>query len=595
VTAVITAQGVEKHFGTRRVLSGASFAVGDRDRIGLIGANGAGKSTLLALLVRELEPDEGLITWQRDLTLEYVPQEPQLDPAARIAQILAREGVAAHEIATVADALELPPQDRLVGQLSIGERRRVALARALLGTPNVLALDEPTNHLDTQTVEWLEGRLGAWQGSLLVVTHDRYFLDRVATRILEVDRGKVYAYEGDYAEFLLQQADRLAHEVEHEYQRTSFIRRELDWIRRGPQARTTKAKARIDRFDAAVAAAPTIDDQKAAGLMLQLPTGPRLGGTIVELDRVSKSLGGKVLFRDLTLAMKPGDRLGVVGPNGAGKTTLIKTILGLSPPDSGTVTLGSNTKPAYLEQGRTELRDELTVLEEVGDGYDWVDLPGERVHVRSFLRMMAFPDTVADTKVGKLSGGERNRVQLARLLRRGGNLLVLDEPTNDLDLPTLGALEEGLVAFPGCALIVSHDRWFLDRVATGILAFEGDGVVTLYEGSYTFYAQRRRPSSAGVPPEAKPKASAPARAKAVAPRKLSFNERRELGAIEDTIAAAEARVASLETTLSDPAVFKDRPTEVQTLVASLDAARADVERLFARWQELDAIAQTERI
>jgi len=351
---------------------------------------------------------------------------------------------------------------------------------------------------------------------------------RAARRILEFDRGKVYAYEGDYAEFLLKQAERLSTETEAEYQRVSFIRREIEWIRRGAPARSTKAKARIDRFDAAVGSAPTADDQRPAKLALQLPTGPRLGSTIVELTKVSKSLGGKLLFKDLTLVMKPGDRIGIVGPNGVGKTTLIKTILGMEPPDSGNVVVGSNTQPAYPEQGRTELRDELTVIEEVGDGYDYVELPDGRVHVRSFLRMMAFPDSVSDTRVGQLSGGERNRVQLARLLRKGGNLLVLDEPTNDLDLPTLGALEEGLIAFPGCALIVSHDRWFLDRVATAILAFEGNGVVTLYEGSYAFYAERRPKPAGEGRARAETKDTRPPPTKAAGPRKLTFKEKQEL-------------------------------------------------------------------
>ncbi|HEU0031166.1 MAG TPA: ABC-F family ATP-binding cassette domain-containing protein [Kofleriaceae bacterium] len=599
MTAILTVQNLEKRFGTRRVLAGASFAVHERDRIGMIGANGAGKSTLLAIVVARamgvtddpaLEPDEGTVTWRRDLVLEYVPQEPELDVDATVARAVARPGVPDHEVATIAAALKLPAMDKTIGTLSLGERRRVALARALLGKADVLALDEPTNHLDAPTVEWLETRLAAWPGALIVVTHDRYFLDRVATRILEVDRGKVYSYEGDYAEFLLRQAERLATEAEAEYQRVAFIRREIDWIRRGPPARTTKAKARIDRFDAAVGAAPTTDDKLPAKLALRLPTGPRLGSTIVELDHVSKSLGGKLLVRDLTLVMKPGDRIGIVGENGAGKTTLIRMILGLEPPDTGKVIVGPNTRPAYLEQGRTELRDDLTVLEEVGDGYDYVELPDSRVHVRGFLRMLAFPDSVADTKVGQLSGGERNRVQLARLLRRGGNLLVLDEPTNDLDLPTLGALEDGLVHFPGCALIVSHDRWFLDRVATAILAFEGEGKVTLYEGSYSFYAERRPARGRPVKDAtvAKPREE---RTRPVGPRKLSFKEKGELAGIEDAIATAEARVVELEATLSDPGVFKDRPTEVQDLIAKLDAARAEVERLFARWQELDAIAQ----
>ena len=602
MTAILTVQGLEKRFGTRRVLDGASFAVHERDRIGMIGANGAGKSTLLEMVVHRamggddptLAPDAGLVTWKRELALEYVAQEPVLDPGTTVGAAVARDGVADHEIATIAGALELPPLAQRIATLSLGERRRVALARALLGKADVLALDEPTNHLDATTVEWLENRLATWPGALIVVTHDRYFLDRVATRILEVDRGKVYAYDGDYAEFVMLQADRLATESESEYQRSSFIRREIDWIRRGPKARTTKAKARIDRFDAAVAAAPTADDKRPETMALRLPSGPRLGGTIVELAHVTKALGGKRLFEDLTLVMKPGDRIGVVGPNGTGKTTLIKTILGLTPPDAGAVVIGANTRPAYLEQGRSELRDALTVIEEVGDGYDYVDLPDGKVHVRSFLRMLAFPDSVSDTKVGQLSGGERNRVQLARLLRRGGNLLVLDEPTNDLDLPTLGALEEGLRNFAGCALIVSHDRWFLDRVATAILAFEGDGKVTLYEGSYSFYVERRaraastsrRKHEVTKDTRASVRSAAPA-----GPRKLTFKEARELEAIEDTIAAAEDRVKTLEATLSDPGVFKDRPTEIQALIAELEAARGEVERLFARWQELDAVKQ----
>ncbi|MFT3698107.1 MAG: ATP-binding cassette domain-containing protein [Kofleriaceae bacterium] len=595
MSAVVTVQDLHKHYGDRRVLRGVSFAIHERDRIGMIGANGAGKSTLLKMMIHgasggtdpSLTPDEGVITWRKGLVLEYVAQEPvlPLDEPVRVA--LEREGVPEHEIQIVADALQLPPLDKTIGVLSFGERRRVALARALLGKPDVLALDEPTNHLDARTIEWLEQRLANFPGALLVVTHDRYFLDRVATRIVEVDRGQAYTYEGDYEEFLLSQAERLATEAETEYQRSSFVRREIEWIRRRPKARTTKAKARIDRYDAAVAAAPLTDEKRGATLKLTLPTGPRLGGTIVELAKVSRTIGGKQLFSDLTLVMKPGDRIGIVGPNGAGKTTLIRTILGIDPPDRGTVTVGTNTRPAYFEQSRAELRDELTVLEEVGDGYDYVELPDGRVHVRSFLRMMAFPDTLGDTKIGQLSGGERNRVQLARLLRRGGNLLVLDEPTNDLDLPTLGALEDGLLAFPGCALIVSHDRWFLDRVATGILAFEGDGNVTFYEGSYSFYAERRPTAKAVEKAEStKPKTE---RTKQVAARKLTFKEKAELAAMEDTIMSAEAKVQDLEATLQDPAVFKDRAAEVPALVAQLDAARIEVTRLYARWEELSAI------
>jgi len=603
VSAVVTLQDVHKSFGNRRVLGGVSFGVHERDRIGLIGANGAGKSTLLKMMVdAEITPDQGTITWRKGLVLEYVAQEPELPLDASVLAALARPGasggadgddarttVADHEIHTVAAALQLPRLDATIGNLSFGERRRVALARALLGKPEALALDEPTNHLDARTIEWLETRLAGFQGALIVVTHDRYFLDRVATRIVEIDRGKAYTYEGDYEAFLLAQAERLSVESEHEHQRSSFVRREIEWIRRRPKARTTKAKARIDRYDAAVAARPIGDDIKGAALTLRLPTGPRLGSTIVELTKVARTLGGKQLFRDLTLNMKPGDRIGIVGPNGAGKTTLIRTILGIDPPDAGTVVVGSNTRPAYFEQGRSELRDELTVMEEVGDGNDFVELPDQRIHVRGFLKMLAFPDTVSDTKIGQLSGGERNRVQLARLLRRGGNLLVLDEPTNDLDLPTLGALEDGLISFPGCALIVSHDRWFLDRVATAILGFDADGQVRLYEGSYSFYAERRPQARVGEVSTAAPRVETRAREKTAPPRKLTFKEKAELAGMEQAIVVAEQRVATLEATVQDPLVFKDRYAELPGLVKQLEAARAEVERLFARWEELSKI------
>jgi ABC transport system ATP-binding/permease protein len=631
MSAILTALDVRKRLGDRQLFDGVSLTVHQRDRIGLIGRNGAGKSTLLRMLVhgapaqstsavagdlRDLEaveaealvPDSGLLSWKRDLRLTYVPQEPRIAEDLTVRDVLFGGAAAEHEVLAIADGLGVARLEAHIGELSLGERRRVALARALSGRADVLALDEPTNHLDARTIEWLETRLLTLGSALIVVTHDRYFLDRVATRIAELDRGKLYGYEGDYSEFLLRQAERMSVEAEHEYQRASFVRREIDWIRRSPSARRTKAKARIDRFDEAVAAAPTTGALPPRQAELRLPTGPRLGSTIVELKGVTRRIGAKLLFRDLTLMMKPGDRIGIVGENGAGKTTLVRTILGQSAPDAGTVTIGSNTKFGYLEQGRSDLVDDHTVAEEVAEGYDFVELPDGKVHIRSFLKMLAFAEGASEVKIGKLSGGERNRVQLAKLLRRGGNVLILDEPTNDLDLVTLGALEAALLEFPGCAFIVSHDRWFLDRVATGILAFEGDGQVTFYEGSYAFY-QERRDQRAANSGESKGKGGKPsgaskdeARGQAVAgassaparPRRMTFNERRELAGIEEAIAALEGRIAELEASLTDPQLFKRPNAEVRAMMEETEALRKQVETAYTRWQELEQLAAAEK-
>jgi ATP-binding cassette subfamily F protein uup len=469
----------------------------------------------------------------------------------------------------------------------MGERRRVAIARALLAAPALLALDEPTNHLDAATTAWLEDRLCDRDGALLLVTHDRYFLDRVATRIVELDRGRIYTHDGGYREMLARQAERWATEDEQRQKRAALVRSELGWIRRRAPARTTKQKARIDRFEATVAEQQT-DIARSPGATLRLGSGGRLGGTIVELlDLVKRTPDGRTLIAGLTLRWKHGDRIGVVGPNGAGKTTLIRTILGELAPEGGRVVVGQNTRFGFMDQARTTLDDAKTVLEEIAGDTDRIELVDGSVHVRTFLRMLLFEDAFADAKVGVLSGGERNRVQLAKLLRSAGNFLILDEPTNDLDVLTLGVLEDALAQFSGCALIVSHDRWFLDKVATGILAFEGDGNVTFYEGSCSDYLARRSPTPASEP---EPERVAATRS-ATKPRRRSFHEQRELAGIEAAIGAAEVQVAERELELADPELYAKRGADVPGLVVALDAARAEVDRLYARWQELDAIPE----
>ncbi len=638
--AIITVQGLAKSFGAREVLKGVSFAIDTKDRIAVVGVNGSGKSTLLHLVATiarggtDDELDAGVITKRRELSLEYVPQEPQLLPELTItdtlklglrghaelterieqlerqlpslageplaqaidahaslhARLTALGGLARdHEVAAVAAALGLPDPLQRVGELSLGERRRVALGQALLARPDVLALDEPTNHLDTGTIEWLEQALLEQPGALLLVTHDRYFLDRVATRIIEIDRGHAYSYEGGYERFLQLQQARLEAASEEERVRRAFVRRELEWIRRGPQARATKQKARIDRFEQTVA----IEHEAAPNervVTLRLPPGPRLGKTVLELRGLCKSVGSKPLFDNLDLLVKPGDRIGIVGPNGAGKTTLVRTILGLQTPDRGEIVVGHNTRFAYLDQARAALDDSRSVLEEVAGDSEHVYLEHGPIHVRTFLRMLLFDDRLLGQRVGQLSGGERNRVQLAKLLREGGNFLVLDEPTNDLDVITLGVLETALLDFPGCALVVSHDRWFLDRIATAILAFEAGGDVRFYEGNYTHYIDKWGARQRSHTPQHKaPKKPSQPTAKPPRAKKLSFHQQRELDGMETSIEAAEAQVAKLEATLSAPDLYANRGAEVPGLVAALDEARAEVERLYARWQELEGL------
>ena len=601
MTAVLTVQDLHKAFGARVVLNDVSLAVDEQDRIALVGVNGSGKSTLLRIVARSLgdqdttdldTPDSGVITKRPGATFTYVSQEPKLDAKLTIREHMMSAfadstGEHAYEVEALADGLHLVDLSQTIGTLSGGERRRVALGHALLRAPDVLALDEPTNHLDAESIDWLEKRVRALRGALLLVTHDRYFLDKVATRIVEIDRGHMYAYGQGYEEFLMKQSERLTNATERERIRKSFVRREIEWIRRGPKARTTKQQARIDRFDTAVNQGETNKDFIATdrSVRLQLPPGPRLGKTILELDHVGVDTDDATLVQELTLILKPGDRIGIVGPNGAGKTTLVRTLLGEIKPSRGKIVVGQNTRFAYLDQGRAELDDDRTVLEEVSEGSSSVDLPDGPVHVRTFLRMFLFDDRFADTPIGKLSGGERNRVQLTKLLRRGGNVLVLDEPTNDLDLITLGVLEEALMDFAGCALVVSHDRWFLDRVATGILAFEGGGKVQFYEGSYSDWLNRGgKIGKSSV--EKKVVAAAKAETAKRQTHKLSYKDQRDLDGMEAAIAAAEARSAEIEEKLYSG---KASATESSALSADLSTAQKEVERLYIRWTELEEL------
>ena len=618
---LISAQDLVLNINDRALLDRASLALSAGDRIGLVGRNGAGKSTFMRLLAGEAEADDGVITRRRELVTGYLSQAFELDPEITVIEA-ARDG-ARHVLAlihefenlpgyssrhdhleeriqqlegwtvdsrvrTALNQLGCPPDDRKIGGLSGGERRRVALARALIARPDFLMLDEPTNHLDTESVEWITEFLAGYPGGLLVVTHDRHFLDSVATTIVELRNGKFERYDGNYSEYLLQRAEKLATEELTEHKRQMFLRREIEWVRRRPKAQTSKSQARLDRFSAAESAGPPPSESE---MELVIPPPPPLGNRVVDIEGVGMQFGGRRLFSDLSLNFAGGTRIGVTGRNGLGKTTLLRILLGEMPPTEGDVRIGSLTRFNYVDQGRLRVNEERTVLEEVSDGTEWVQWGDEKLSLRGYLKRFLFTDDRITTQVKHLSGGERSRLLLARVLKRGGNFLVLDEPTNDLDLQTMRVLEEALTLFPGCVLVVSHDRYFLNRVCTGILAFEGEGQVTFSEGNYDYYLEKRRRAASGSGGGAREfkVTGSPAGSKAGKPRKLSFKEQRELEGIEAVIQVAEAEVTEREAQFVDPEFVRKNGARMQALLAELETSKVKVAVLYARWEELEAV------
>ena len=527
--------GVEKILPTGRTILDKTWLSFYSDaKIGVIGHNGSGKSTLLRIMAGVDDAHNGEAMLKKGATVGYLPQEPQLDdtldvrgnvelglkkwrellieyekvneafgdPDADYDKLSERQAALQDAIDAAGawemdraldiamDALRVPPGESAITHLSGGERRRVALCRLLLEKPDLLLLDEPTNHLDAESVAWLEQHLLAYPGCVIAVTHDRYFLDHAAQWILELDHGKAYPYEGNYSGWLEQKQERLRQEKRSEDKRMSTMARELEWIRASPRARQAKSKARITAYDALVAA--EAEKRRETGAQLSIPLTKRLGTKVLEVRGLTKAYGDKLLFENLSFDLPPGGIVGVIGANGAGKTTLFRMIMGQEKPDTGTLTLGETVDLAYVDQSRDSLNPNNSVWEEISGKHDIIYIGGKEWNSRAYVSLFNFKGQDQQQKVGVLSGGERNRVHLAKMLKTGGNVVLLDEPTNDLDVETLRNLEEALVDFPGCAVVISHDRFFLDRVATHILAFEGDSQVVYFEGNFEAYEKDRK-------------------------------------------------------------------------------------------------------
>lgn len=623
MSTILAASEIDVRFNERVVLDHATLAIDEHDRIGMVGRNGSGKSTFLRILAGLTTGDSGAITKRRDLTVGYLSQEFTLDrnltveenirsgahyvldlirqfeslPAESPRHAELEERIRAldgwgldHRIDTAIAHLNCPANDRRIDSLSGGEQRRVALCRAIISRPDLLILDEPTNHLDTESIEWVREYLETYPGAFLLVTHDRYFLDSITNCIVELANGKTYSYTGNYTDYLVAKTEREATAEATEHQRQMFLKRELAWVRRGPKARRTKAKNRFERYYEVEAQGPPEIDKD---IELVIPPPPPLGNRTVELVDVGMELGGKRLFSNLSINFAGGQRFGITGRNGLGKTTLLKVILGQLEPTEGTVKIGQLTKFNYVDQGRLQINEERTVLEEISDGTEFVIFGEDKLSVRSYLKRFLFTDERISTQVKYLSGGERSRLLLARILKNGGNFLILDEPTNDLDLPTLRVVEEALVAFPGIVLVVSHDRYFLNRVCTGILAFEGDGRLFVSPGDYNYYVEKRDQRTAAAsdsaPVETKKEPEQPKPAPAARPRKLSFKETRELESIEPAIHTAEQNVARIEALFTEPDFHRKHGQRTEELNAELAAEKARIAQLFARWEELEAI------
>jgi ABC transport system ATP-binding/permease protein len=623
--ALLNANDLALAYGYQRLFEGVTLSVAPGEKVGLLGRNGSGKTSLLRILAGHQEPDGGEVSAPKGLRIGYLPQEFELDGTRTVRENI--EGGASDlitwlrqyeggqgsdaelallqnkiesadgwklqtRINATASALGAPPLDTLVAPLSGGEKRRVALCRALAAQPDLLLLDEPTNHLDAESILWLEEFLRDFPGAVIFVTHDRYFLDVIATRILELADGRCFSHPGNYTAYLEAKAIRQQIAEQSERRRQRFLREELEWVRAGVRAQRSKPRHRLESFYV-VKGLEALPEEREMDLLI--PPPPSLGNHAIQLVNAAAKVGNEAeerwLFRDMTLTMNPGQCTGIVGRNGVGKTTLLRICLGERSPDEGSVKIGARVVFNYIDQARMQLDGTGSVLEEISAGNETILFGEQRLSARSYLRRFLFADDRLNEPVSRLSGGERARLMLAKVLRRGGNVLVLDEPTNDLDLPSLRMLEEALADFDGTVLVVSHDRYFLDRICDQVIAFEESGVF-VQQGNYSYYLEKKKERDAKRPTvwgAAKQQVEAPpATPKKPKPGKLSFKEQKEYEGIEGAILTAEARVEELEVTLNDPEFHATRAREAHGIITELESAKAEVARLYERWEELSA-------
>ncbi|MBC8244559.1 MAG: ABC-F family ATP-binding cassette domain-containing protein [Verrucomicrobia bacterium] len=620
-TTLLDASGLKVRYNDHEVLQAASLTVRDGDHLGMVGRNGCGKSTFLKILAGWTQPDDGEVIRRSGLSVGFLPQDsdtpadvPVIDairegaihqqrlldeyeslPADSNRQTELEQQIAASDawhietrIKTAMTHLNTPAADRLMGTLSGGEKRRVELCRAIVSNPDFLILDEPTNHLDTESIEWITGYLKTFRGAFLVATHDRYFLNAICNHIVELQGGRFFRHKGNYSDYLESCLARMENEQALELKRKRFLRRELDWVRRGPKARTTKAKFRVEKFHSIK---NTESPDRELSMNLIIPPPGQLANRVVDLINIGLELGGNGLIDGFDFKFEAGMRIGICGRNGLGKTSLLKIVLGQLAPTVGSRKAGVLTQFNYVDQERVQLDPEKTLLEEVAEGADSIPFGNGKLAIRAYLQRFGFDPKRITMRVKSLSGGEKSRLLLARILKHGGNFLVMDEPTNDLDLPTLRLLEEALLAFTGCVLVVSHDRYFLNRVCTGILAFEGDGRVVYNEGDYDYYREKlaERTTRPAKPTKAVRTSSKPSQASKAKSRKLTWKEKDELEGMETAILSAEEEVARIEGLFADPEFHSLHGAQSKKLTRELEAARERTASLYARWEELEGI------